>query len=130
MYHVLRLPPLTAATAKRLQSNILFPSFRLGNNITYTVTLLASLTESRLRIETIVDHRELVEAISDRDSQRAEKAMVQHIEYNRILLQEVVSKLKQDNEKNANTESKNIYGNGGATSNAPVVYNRHLLVGG
>ncbi len=32
MCHVLRLPLFTAATAKRLESNSLFPSFKLGNN--------------------------------------------------------------------------------------------------
>ena len=32
MCHVLRLPLFTAATAKRLESNLLFPSFKLGNN--------------------------------------------------------------------------------------------------
>ena len=34
MCHVLRLPLFTAATAKRLESNSLFPSFKLGNNTT------------------------------------------------------------------------------------------------
>jgi hypothetical protein len=32
MCHVLRLPLFTAATAKRLKSNVLFPSFKFGNN--------------------------------------------------------------------------------------------------
>jgi len=63
--------------------------------ITYAVTLFVSLTESRLRMETLVGHREILEAINDRDGQRAEKAMAQHIEYNRALLQEIISKLKQ-----------------------------------
>ena len=64
-----------------------------------------SLTESRLRMETIVGHREILEAISDRDGQRAEKAMAQHIEHNRALLQEIVGKLKQDDAKNAGIDS-------------------------
>lgn len=67
--------------------------------ITYAVKLFVSLTESRLRMETLVGHREILEAISNRDGQWAEKAMVQHIEYNRALLQEIVSKLKQDDQK-------------------------------
>lgn len=70
--------------------------------ITYAVTLFVSLTESRLRMETIVGHREILEAISDRDGQRAEKAMVQHIEYNRALLREIVSKLKQEEADKSN----------------------------
>ena len=64
--------------------------------ITYAVKLFVSLTESRLRMETIVGHREILEAITDRDGPRAEKAMEQHIEHNRALLQEIVSKLKQE----------------------------------
>ena len=63
--------------------------------ITYAVKLFVSLTESRLRMETIVGHREILEAISGGDGQRAEKAMAQHIEYNRALLQEIVKKLKE-----------------------------------
>lgn len=47
-------------------------------------------------METIVGHREILEAITDRDGPRAEKAMEQHIEHNRALLQEIVSKLKQE----------------------------------
>ena len=63
--------------------------------ITYAVKLFVSLTESRLRMETIVGHREILEAISEGDGQRAEKAMVQHIEYNRALLQRIADKLQQ-----------------------------------
>lgn len=37
----------------------------------------------------------------DQDGQRVEKAMVQHIEYNRALLQEIVGKLKKE-ENNSN----------------------------
>ena len=85
MYHV--------AIAKCTQ-NLVVP--KLIPIITYAVTLFVSLTESRLRMETLVDHREILEAINDRDGQRAEKAMAQHIEYNRTLLQEIVSKLKQE----------------------------------
>lgn len=62
--------------------------------ITYAVTLFVSLTESRLRMETIVEHREILEAIGDGDGARAEKAMALHIEHNRALLQEIVGKIK------------------------------------
>lgn len=62
--------------------------------ITYAVTLFVSLTESRLRMETIVEHREILEAIGDADGARAEKAMALHIEHNRALLQEIVGKIK------------------------------------
>lgn len=64
--------------------------------ITYAVKLFVSLTESRLRMETIVGHREILEAISGGDGPLAEKAMAQHIEYNRALLQEIVSKPEQE----------------------------------
>lgn len=62
--------------------------------ITYAIKLFVSLTESKLRMETIVGHREILDAIADRDGQRAEQAMAQHIEYNRILLQETMDNLK------------------------------------
>ena len=66
--------------------------------ITYAITLFVSLTESRLKAQTLVDHREILDAICDRDAERAAKIMECHIEYNRTLLQEIVSKLKQDNQ--------------------------------
>jgi len=62
--------------------------------ITYAVKLFVSLTESRLRMETVVGHREILDAISAGDGQRAEQAMAQHIEYNRALLQEIVGQSK------------------------------------
>ena len=64
--------------------------------ITYAVTLFVSLTESRLRTETIIGHREILEAVRDKDSRRAEQAMAQHIEYNRALLEEIIRKLKKE----------------------------------
>lgn len=67
--------------------NLVVP--RLIPIITYSITLFVSLTESRLRTETIIGHRELLEAISDGDGLRAEKSMIQHIEYNKALLQEI-----------------------------------------
>ena len=66
--------------------------------ITYAIKLFVSLTESQLKAQTLVDHREILDAICDRDAERAAKIMECHIEYNRTLLQEIVSKLKQDNQ--------------------------------
>ncbi|HIV68636.1 MAG TPA: FadR family transcriptional regulator [Candidatus Butyricicoccus stercorigallinarum] len=73
--------------------------------ITYAVKLFVSLTESRLRTETVIGHREIVEAISNGDGQRAEKVMAQHIEYNRALLQEIVEKMKRDGAQNESAGS-------------------------
>ena len=64
--------------------------------ITYAITLFVSLTESQLKAQTLVDHREILDAICDRDGERAAKTMERHIEYNRALLREIVSKLKKD----------------------------------
>ena len=72
--------------------------------ITYAITLFVSLTESQLKAQTLVDHREILDAICDRDAELAAQAMERHIEYNRTLLQEIVSKVKQDNAKNAGTD--------------------------
>lgn len=63
--------------------------------ITYAITLFVSLTESKLRMETLVDHRELLDAICSRDSERAARTMARHIEYNRALMQEIVGELKR-----------------------------------
>ena len=71
--------------------------------ITYAVTLFVSLTESRLRTETIIGHREILEAIRDKDSRRAEQAMAQHIEYNRALLEEIIRKLKKEQAESSGT---------------------------
>lgn len=64
--------------------------------ITYAITLFVSLTESRLKAQTLVDHREILDAICDRDAERSAKAMERHIEYNKTLLRELVGKLKED----------------------------------
>lgn len=66
--------------------------------ITYAITLFVSLTESRLKMETLVDHRELLDAICGRDGERAANTMTRHIEYNRALMQEIVTKLKHSSE--------------------------------
>jgi len=64
--------------------------------ITYAITLFVSLTESRLKTETLIGHREILDAICDRDGERAAKAMAQHIEYNRVLMQDIIEKLKKE----------------------------------
>ncbi len=63
--------------------------------ITYAITLFVSLTESRLKMETLVDHRELLDAICSRDSERAAGAMRRHIEYNRALMQDIIEGMKR-----------------------------------
>lgn len=63
--------------------------------ITYAVTLFVSLTENRLKMETLVDHREILDAISSRDGERAAKAMARHIEYNRALMQSILESMKE-----------------------------------
>ena len=61
--------------------------------ITYAIKLFVSLTESRLRTETLVGHREILDAICDQDGDRASEAMRQHIEYNRTMLEECMKEL-------------------------------------
>lgn len=63
--------------------------------ITYSITSFVSLTENRLKMETLVDHRELLDAISSRDGDRAVQAMARHIEHNRVLMQELAEEMKQ-----------------------------------
>ena len=63
--------------------------------ITYAIPLFVSLTENRLKMETLVDHRELLDAVSGRDGDRAAQAMARHIEHNRALVQELVEDMKQ-----------------------------------
>lgn len=64
--------------------------------VTYAITLFVSLTESRLKTETLIGHRELLDAIRDKDGERAAKAMAQHIEYNRLLLREIIGTAKAE----------------------------------
>lgn len=71
--------------------NIVVP--KLIPIITYAITLFVSLTESRLNAQTLVDHREILDAICDKDGEKAANIMTEHIEYNRILLKEIISKL-------------------------------------
>lgn len=63
--------------------------------ITYAITLFVSLTERRLKTETLVGHREILDAICAQDGERASRAMTQHIEYNRVMLENIGEKLKQ-----------------------------------
>lgn len=64
--------------------------------ITYAVQLFVSLTESRLKMQTLVDHREIMDAICTRDGARAETIMVRHIENNRVMLAGIVEKLEKE----------------------------------
>ena len=66
--------------------------------ITYAITLFVALTKSRLRMETLVDHREIMEAICNRDPEQAEKMMARHIAHNRAVLEEIVAGLKEREE--------------------------------
>lgn len=64
--------------------------------ITYAITLFVSLTESRLKSQTLVDHREILDAICDRDGERAEAVMARHIEYNRAMLTKITEELTEE----------------------------------
>ena len=64
--------------------------------ITYAIKLFVSLTEGRLKMETLVDHREILDAICAKDSDRASNAMARHMEYNRVLMEEIIEDLKQN----------------------------------
>ena len=65
--------------------------------ITYAITLFVSLTESRLKAQTLVDHREILDAVCGRDGERAAKMMERHIQYNKTMLEGLVLELKQEN---------------------------------
>lgn len=62
--------------------------------ITYAITLFVSLTESRLKAQTLVDHREILDAVCDRDGEQAAKTMERHIQYNKTMLEELVIELE------------------------------------
>lgn len=65
--------------------------------ITYSITLFVSLTESRLKAQTLVDHREILDAVCCGDGEQSAKVMARHIEYNRSLLAEIIEGLRQKN---------------------------------
>lgn len=71
--------------------------------ITHAITLFVSLTENRLRMQTLLDHRELVNAISQKDGERAAHIMAQHIANNKTLLNEIADKLNKKTVSNPNT---------------------------
>ena len=50
-----------------------------------------------MKAQTLVDHREILDAVCDRDGERAAKTMERHIQYNKTMLEELVLKLKQEN---------------------------------
>ena len=61
--------------------------------ITYSVALFITITEGRLKMKTLVDHREIVDGICNHDGDRAAEVMARHIEYNRAMLAECMKKL-------------------------------------
>ena len=63
--------------------------------ITYAITLFVSLTESRLKAQTLVDHREILDAVCGQDGDRAAKTMERHIQYNKAMLEELVAELER-----------------------------------
>lgn len=71
--------------------------------ISYAVELFGRLTENQLKTETVIGHREILDAISNKDGERARKAMEQHMEYNRVLLEENIKKARL--EQAAHTDS-------------------------
>lgn len=79
LYHV--------AIAKCTQ-NLVVP--KLIPIITYAIKLFVSLTGSSLKTETVIVHREILDAICDQDGERASRAMTQHIEYNRLRLEKIM----------------------------------------
>lgn len=64
--------------------------------ITYAVELFVSLTESRLKAQTLLDHKEILDAISRRDSQRAKETMARHIDYNKNLLEKIIQSFQKE----------------------------------
>ena len=65
--------------------------------ITYAVTLFGDLTENKLKTETIIGHRAILDAICAGDGDAAAKAMEQHMEHNRVVLAEILKKLPEQN---------------------------------
>lgn len=44
-----------------------------------------------------MDHREILDAVCDRDEERAARTMERHIQYNKTLLEELVMGLEREN---------------------------------
>lgn len=83
----------------RCTQNLVVP--KLIPIITYAVTLFVSLTESRLKTETIVVHREILDAIAAGDGGKAQEAMRQHMEYNRVLLEQIIREQREEKPRGA-----------------------------
>ena len=66
--------------------------------ITYSVGLFGALNQNRLREETIVTHRAIVDAIACHDSEAARIAMIQHLLSNKATLDEEAEKSKERRE--------------------------------
>lgn len=43
-----------------------------------------------------MDHREILDAVCDRDGDRAARTMERHIQYNKTMLEELVLELKRE----------------------------------
>lgn len=61
--------------------------------ISYSVGLFISLTGNTLLSETIVGHRAIADAICGRDSAAAERMMRQHLEENRVALEQALREM-------------------------------------
>lgn len=44
-----------------------------------------------------MDHREILDAVCDRDGERAARTMERHIQYNKTMLEELVMGLEREN---------------------------------
>lgn len=64
--------------------------------ITYSVRLFSSLNGNDLLAETIVDHRQIVDAICAHDPDAAERATLQHLEKNRAEISYVAEELSKE----------------------------------
>lgn len=64
--------------------------------ITYSVRLFGSLNGNDLLAETIVDHRQIVDAICAHDPDAAERAMLHHLEKNRAEISYVAEELSKE----------------------------------
>ena len=64
--------------------------------IAYSVGLFISLTGNTLLSETIIDHRAIVDAICNRDSDTAERMMRRHLEQNREAMERALGDIQPE----------------------------------
>lgn len=62
--------------------------------ITYSVSLFASFNDNSLLKETISCHRAIANAITNKNADEAEKAMIKHLEQNKTELENIIKTLK------------------------------------